>query len=60
MHFFTGICVLSAHDGNASSPALCDAAKKHGVEILSSAEGGYLHNKIHHLGLKVRKSLALS
>ncbi|CDJ46729.1 hypothetical protein, conserved [Eimeria brunetti] len=31
---------------------MLEIAKKHGVEILSSAEGGYLHNKIHQLGLK--------
>ncbi|CDJ62810.1 LOW QUALITY PROTEIN: hypothetical protein, conserved [Eimeria necatrix] len=29
-----------------------EVAKKHGVEILSSAEGGHLHNKMHHLGMK--------
>ncbi|CDJ29539.1 uncharacterized protein EMH_0004110 [Eimeria mitis] len=42
-------------DAEGRVPML-EVAKKHGVEILSSAEGGYLHNKIHHLGLKVPKS----
>ncbi|XP_026193784.1 uncharacterized protein LOC34621292 [Cyclospora cayetanensis] len=43
-HLFT-----PSSDGNV--PVL-EVAKKNGVEILSSAQGGYLHNKIHHLKMK--------
>lgn len=38
-------------DSKGRVPVL-EVAKKHGVEVLSSAQGGYLHNKMHPLGLK--------
>ncbi|CDJ60054.1 hypothetical protein, conserved [Eimeria maxima] len=47
----TALVYIFTPDPEGRVPVL-EVAKKHGVEILSSAEGGYLHNKIHHLGLK--------